>query len=227
MAATSADALAHSSDPRRAAAYPSQRTIGWGGYFAYLGSERARPHSKNRDPVSETISRPSAHVSQRLSSIGDQPPSGPISLERAAVADPTGRTAERGGSEGDAVSGLRRAGFLIAGVLFTVLAVVGVVLPLVPTTPFLLLAAACFARSSPRLYSWLLSNRTFGPYIRQWRRDRTIPQAAKHRAYFVIVLVFATSIALVGAPWPRALLVVLGLALLVFLARLPTTEPRA
>jgi len=177
--------------------------------------------------VSETISRPSAHVSQRLSSIGTQPPSGPIPLGRAAVADPTGRTEERVGSDDDDASGLRRAAFLIAGVLFTVLAVVGVVLPLVPTTPFLLLAAACFARSSPRLYRWLLSNRTFGPYIRQWRRDRTIPQAAKHRAYFVIVVVFATSIALVGAPWPRALLVVLGLALLVFLARLPTAEPRA
>lgn len=218
---TTADALAQSSDSRGAAAYPSQRTTGCGGYFGYLGSDRASPHSKNRDPVSETISRPSAQVSQRLSSIGTPAPSSPVALRRdpGAATDPTREPVAR--------SGLRRASFLLAGVLFTVLAVVGVVLPLVPTTPFLLVAAACFARSSPRLYRWLLSNRVFGPYIVQWRHDRTIPRAAKRRAYLVVVVVFATSIALVGAPWPRALLVVLGLALLVFLARLPTREPRA
>ena len=89
----------------------------------------------------------------------------------------------------------------------------------------MLVAAACFARSSPRLYGWLVANRTFGPYIEEWRRDHTIPRTAKHRAYLVVVLVFAISIVLVGGVWPRVIHGALGLALLAFLARLPTSEP--
>jgi len=111
------------------------------------------------------------------------------------------------------------------GVLCTALAVVGAVLPLVPTTPFLLLACACFARSSPRLQQKLLENRLFGAYLREWQRDRTIPARAKLKAYALVAATFGTSIALVDGAWPRALLAVLGLALLALLARLPTSRP--
>jgi hypothetical protein len=113
-----------------------------------------------------------------------------------------------------------------AGVACTGLAVVGAFLPLIPTTPFLLLAGACFARSSPRLQRRLLENRLFGAYLREWQRDRTIPARAKLKAYALVVLTFGVSIALVERGWQRGLLALVGLALLAFLVRLPTSAER-
>lgn len=65
------------------------------------------------------------------------------------------------------------------GFMFVGLGLAGVFLPLLPTTPFLLLAAGCFARSSPAFHDWLLTHRLLGPYIRDWERDRSIPLTAK------------------------------------------------
>ncbi len=117
---------------------------------------------------------------------------------------------------------LRRGLLQAAGLFFSGLAIAGVVLPLVPTTPFLLLAGACFARSSPRLHHWLLSNPVFGSYLEQWQRDRTVSRVAKRKAYLVVVLSFGVSIALVHTAWIRLLLLALGACLLAFLIRLPS-----
>jgi len=122
------------------------------------------------------------------------------------------------------LSRLRSGSLLAAGWICTGLAIAGVVLPLVPTTPFLLLAAACFVRSSPRFHRWLLTNRFFGPPLEQWRRERTVPRSAKRKAYLVVILSFGCSIALVDVTWLRAALLVLGSGLIVFIARLPTTH---
>ena len=104
------------------------------------------------------------------------------------------------------------------------LAVAGAILPLLPTTPFLLLAAACFARSSPELHRRLLANERLGPYLRQWQEDRSVPRGAKRRAYLLVVATFALSIFLVDATWQRVLLGGLGAALLGFLSLLRTGE---
>lgn len=71
--------------------------------------------------------------------------------------------------------------FLLAalGCLALALGVAGIFVPLLPTTPFLLLAAALWVRSSPRLYAWLLGHRLFGRYIRNYRENRAIPLRAK------------------------------------------------
>lgn len=79
------------------------------------------------------------------------------------------------------------------------LALAGIPLPLLPTTPFLLLAAFCFARSSPRLHAWLLDHKTFGPVIRKWRDHGAIPRRAKVLAVSMMAATFAAS-ALLGAP---------------------------
>jgi uncharacterized membrane protein YbaN (DUF454 family) len=113
---------------------------------------------------------------------------------------------------------------LVLGILFTGLAAAGAFLPLLPTTPFLLLAGACFVRSSPALHQRLLANRAFGPYLAQWQHDRSIPRSAKRKAYVLVVVTFAVSIALVGPLWLRLVLVSLMVVLIAFLAWLPTTH---
>lgn len=67
----------------------------------------------------------------------------------------------------------------IAGVLALALGLLGVLLPGLPTTPFILLAAACFSRASPRLHRWLLDNRHLGPLVRDWERHHSLPLAVK------------------------------------------------
>ncbi len=75
------------------------------------------------------------------------------------------------------------------GFVFLALAVAGTVLPLLPTTPFLLVSAACFAKSSEKWHRWLLSNATFGPLIRDWHEHRCISRKSKIFAV-VSILVF-------------------------------------
>ncbi|MBO9395345.1 YbaN family protein [Shimia sp. R9_2] len=89
-----------------------------------------------------------------------------------------------------------RAIWLICGLMCVAFALVGVVLPLLPTVPFLLLAAFCFARSSERLHNWLLSHKLFGPMIDDWHRNGAIRPSAKRAATLSIMLVFAISLAL-------------------------------
>ncbi len=119
---------------------------------------------------------------------------------------------------------MSRALHFLLGLVCTALGFIGVVLPLLPTTPFLLLAAYGFARSSPSLHARLRNSRSFGPYLRQWEHDRSIPAGAKRKAYVLIVLTFGISIALVGSLGLRAMLVLLAAGVITFLAKLRTTR---
>lgn len=113
---------------------------------------------------------------------------------------------------------LQLAGFLCVG-----LAVLGVFLPLLPTTPFLLLAAACFARSSPRFHRWLLEHRLFGPLIHDWQTHRALPARTKAVAIALLAVTFGTSIVLVAEPtWLQVVLAAVGLGLAGMLLRIPT-----
>jgi uncharacterized protein len=116
---------------------------------------------------------------------------------------------------------------LLLGLFFTAVGLAGVVLPLLPTTPFLLLAAACFARSSRRCHRWLIEHPLFGPTIRQWQQERTIPRRSKFTAVVLLVFTLGSSILFfVQSPYLKVLLLLLGLSLTVFLLRLPE-EARA
>ena len=72
-----------------------------------------------------------------------------------------------------------RAGWLVLGLVFIGLGFVGAIVPLMPTTIFLILAAACLARSSPRLEAWLLNHRRFGAVLRAWRTEGSVPRRGK------------------------------------------------
>ncbi|MCG8707091.1 DUF454 family protein [Brenneria sp. 4F2] len=119
-----------------------------------------------------------------------------------------------------------RALLIVMGWVAVVLATLGVVLPLLPTTPFLLLAAWCFARSSPRFHHWLLYRSWFGGYLRHWQRHRALPPGAKWKAVVVILLTFAISLWLVKIIWVRGLLLVIMTILLAFMLRLPVVDPK-
>ncbi len=102
------------------------------------------------------------------------------------------------------------------------LAALGLILPLLPTTPFLLLAAALFFRGSKRLYDWLVGNRHFGPLIRDYQAGRGIPRRAKVSAILLLWLTIgATVMWAVGAVWIRLLLIAIAIGVTLYLARLP------
>jgi uncharacterized membrane protein YbaN (DUF454 family) len=74
------------------------------------------------------------------------------------------------------------------GWFFVALGGIGVVLPLLPTTPFILIAAGCFAKSSPKCHQWLLNNRVFGPVISDWQTHQCITKKTKIIAVCSIIL---------------------------------------
>ena len=119
-----------------------------------------------------------------------------------------------------------RSILVVAGTISVALGLIGVLLPLVPTTPFLLLAAGCYARSSERFYRWLLTNRWFGKYIRDWRRGAGIPLKAKITATVMLVVTLGSSIVLfVPILWVKVLLAAIGATVIAYLWRLPTAVP--
>lgn len=82
----------------------------------------------------------------------------------------------------------RRVLWLLCGVASLVLGFVGIFLPLLPTTPFVLLAAFCFSRGSTRCERWLINHKLFGPMVRDWRATRAVPLRAKQLATAMMAL---------------------------------------
>ena len=87
--------------------------------------------------------------------------------------------AQRGRRIAEATAHIHRWPFLLLGFAALATGLIGIVVPLLPTTPFLIVAAWCFARSSQRLHDWLYGHATFGPMLRDWDTHRVIPNWAK------------------------------------------------
>jgi uncharacterized membrane protein YbaN (DUF454 family) len=116
---------------------------------------------------------------------------------------------------------------MVLGMLSLALGLIGIFLPVLPTTPFLLVAAACFARASERYYRMLLDNPYCGPLIREWRTHGTIPKRAKILAILMIVFGLGTSIVFfVPYPTAKIVLAVIGLSVILYLLRVPTRPDR-
>ena len=117
--------------------------------------------------------------------------------------------------------------FLVLGWLFVGLAVAGLVLPVLPTTPFLLLASSCFLRSSPRWQRWLMNSRWFGPMLRDWDEHRAVRRPVKVLAVVVVSAVLVVAL-FRDFHWAlRAAVIVLGLVGLVVVWRLPVVPAPA
>ncbi len=99
-----------------------------------------------------------------------------------------------------------------AGTIFLGFGIIGIFLPVLPTTPFLLLAAACYARSSKRFYDWLLNNRWFGTYIKNYCEGRGVPLKFK---VFTISLLWITILAsiffVINNYWVRIILILIAI----------------
>jgi hypothetical protein len=116
-----------------------------------------------------------------------------------------------------------RALLLVGGSLSLALGVAGIVLPVMPTTPFVLLAAWCYARASPRFHQWLIQHRLFGPFILDWETHGSIPLSVKCMALGSMSLSLGVS-AYFMADRPAALaaLAAVALASVFWLCRIPT-----
>lgn len=121
------------------------------------------------------------------------------------------------------VSVMRRPVLIAAGTLCLGLGIIGVFVPVLPTTPFLLLASYCYARSSTRLHQWLLANRLFGRHIRDWEEHRSLPLKAKMLISLLLASVFALTVSF-AIPYLalKILLILLGIGVTIYIWRIPT-----
>jgi len=111
------------------------------------------------------------------------------------------------------------------GTLFLVIGIVGIFLPILPTTPFLLLATACYARSSRRFYNWLMNHPVFGPMIVEWRTYKSIPWRIKLVAMVTMFLTFGSSILFFIKDGRLQLaLTFFGLMMLIWLYQIPSRD---
>ena len=127
-----------------------------------------------------------------------------------------------------------RALWLIAGMTCLVLGAIGIVLPILPTTPFLLASAACFCKSSSRMYNWLLNNKWFGDYIRNYKEGRGLPMKTKITALTVLwITIGFSTVFLLNRLLPPQLVLPIQLIMLavaigvsIHILRLPTFKKR-
>ncbi len=116
-----------------------------------------------------------------------------------------------------------RSLFFVAGTITLVLGAVGVFFPILPTTPFLLISLACYLRSSERMTHWMLNNKYFGTYIRNYNEGKGIPMKTKLFAITVLwITISISAFVLVPLLVVQIILLVVAVAVTVHLVRLPT-----
>lgn len=118
----------------------------------------------------------------------------------------------------------KNALFITLGLLCLTLGALGAFLPILPTTPFALLAAYCFSKGSPKLHAWLLSTKLFGPLIYNWEQYGVVGVRAKILATVMIVILFSYTLIYVEvALWIKVIVTLSGLGVLLFLWTRPSS----
>ena len=121
-----------------------------------------------------------------------------------------------------------RALLFAAGTISLALGAIGVVVPLLPTTPFLLLAAACYIRSSDRMHSWLINNKWFGSYIKNYQEGKGIPLKTKILAVsFLWITIMISAFFVMKILWVQVILLVIATGVSVHIIRLPTFKNKS
>ena len=114
---------------------------------------------------------------------------------------------------------------ITTGSISLIMGVIGLFLPLLPTTPFLLLAAYCFLRSSKRLYNWLITHKVFGRYIRDFLEYKEIKPKAKISCLILLWVSIAISVILINFIYVRILLIIIGIAVSTHIMTLKGNRP--
>ncbi len=119
---------------------------------------------------------------------------------------------------------LKKKLLIISGTICVALGILGMFLPLLPTTPFLLLACYCYTRSSKRFYNWLINNRWCGEYIRNYQEGKGMMFKHKVLAIILLWLTISYSIWVVSAWWVRILLFAMAVGVSIHLLKLKTNR---
>ena len=114
--------------------------------------------------------------------------------------------------------------YAAAGGMFVALGVLGIFLPLLPTTPFLLLASWCFLRGSPAAHRWMHSHPRLGPFLTAYEEGRGIPLRAKIVALLLMWLSMGSAILYAGIPWAGLAMGAVATGVTIYLVRLPTLK---
>ena len=114
-----------------------------------------------------------------------------------------------------------------AGTIFLGLGIVGIFLPVLPTTPFLLLSAACYARSSKRFYDWLMNNKWFGTYIKNYREGRGVPLKFKIFTLSLLLLTIIFSVFFVlNNFWIKIILILIAIGVTIHILTIKTYKKK-
>lgn len=116
---------------------------------------------------------------------------------------------------------------IASGTIFLVIGIIGIFLPILPTTPFLLLAAACYARSSEKFYIWLIKNKVFGSYIKNYREGKGIPLKVKIIAIiFLWITIMVSTLLFIDVFWIRILLILIAVGVTIHILTIKTKKLR-
>lgn len=122
---------------------------------------------------------------------------------------------------------LIRGILIIAGTFFVIIGIIGIFLPILPTTPFLLLAAWCYARSSIRFYNWLITNKWFGNYIKNYREGKGVPLKVKVLTIsFLWITILFSAIFIVFNLFIRFILILIAICVTIHILSIRTLKHR-
>ncbi len=116
---------------------------------------------------------------------------------------------------------LAKAVYLVIGLISLILGIIGAFLPILPTVPFILLAAYCFARGYPPLYHWLRDRSVFATSLQDWERERAISRASKRKSLLMMAIGFALALYFAPTVWLKIMLLAIGLSVATFIATRP------